>query len=164
MTTEQTPQELVKLLTGPRLRCRTGILLLSRKMLGKEPDLAARLGVDAVDYRECLRSGLPTGTNYVNIDDHTEFKRVDALASAASGSPCILVYNADIAISKLEHSARELFWDALLQRMIKRRHAVVFAMPEMAGHLLPRLDVWEQSERVAIYSGNDDNDKQETSL
>jgi len=155
---ERKAEALVDLLSGPTLRCRTGILLLPKKLLGQEANIAARLGMDAVDYREVLVASLPSGTSFVDIDQDTEFARLDHLTTDVAGSPCFLVCNMDLALAKLDHSARGQFWDAFLHKLSRRPRAPILAMPDSAEHLLPKLDLWDREERIAVYTSTDNQE------
>lgn len=150
--TQQTPRGLVELLRGRVLRCRTGILLLSKSLLDKQPDLAARLGIDTVDYAELLLAGLPEGTAFVNISDETEVHRLHDLAEDRDRGDCLMVCNLDLALAKLDSSQRRNFWADLLERFPHRSRALILAIPSAAGHLMPPdadLTKWKESGRLA---------------
>jgi len=150
---EQPVRALVDLLRSPVLRCRTGIILLSQEQLGTEPDIAARLGLDAIDYTQVLRDSLPKGTVFVSISAETEAQRLDRLASRRGGADCVLIYNIDLALAKLETSERQYLWWELRDFLAYRPRALLIAMPAQASQLLPEkheLDRWRGANRLAI--------------
>lgn len=154
------PAALIRLLRGPALRCRTGILLLPLADLGREPDLAARLGIGCVDYARALANALPPGAVFVPLSAETEESRLDALASdetgeAGGGTDCLLVYNLDLALAKLDPAERARLWSNLQSRFPNRRRALLLALPDPATHLLPAtsdLAAWHETHRVARLS------------
>jgi hypothetical protein len=154
---EADARRLVSLLRSRELRCRTGIILLSRELIGQEPDFAARLGIDSVDYAELLRRAFSYGTSYVDISSSTERSRLDEVTSDPGSSDCVLIYNVDLAFAKLDVTARQDLWDAVWERLPNRRVALVIAVPKTAGNLLPgagTLQTWKSSGRVSGLDGS----------
>lgn len=147
-----TPDALVRLLRGPALRNRTGILLIPPTQWKRVPDIAARLGIGCVDYVETILSGLPSGTTFAGINLAAERQRLDALTDAPGGLDCLLVYNVDLALARLEPPERERFWSIIHEGMPNRSKALILAMPEQADRLLPgekELEMWKGKGRVA---------------
>ena len=149
---QQTPKGLVELLRSPTLRCRTGILLIPPDTLDKQPDMAARLGIDTVDYVQLLLAGLPEGTAFVNISDETEGQRLHDLSVDRKNADCLMVCNLDLALAKLDSTQRKAFWAGLFDRFPHRPCALILAMPSTARHLMPpdtEIAKWKESGRLA---------------
>ena len=152
--TEQKAGQLIELLRNRELRCRTGILLLSNEWLGQEPNVAARLGIDYLDYAKVLQEAFSYGTAYVDIDTSSEVNRLDGMASDLTSSDCILIYNIDLALSKLDVYSRYTLWNGVWEKLSNRRVALIIAVPEGARRLLPdteSLEHWVSSGRIAGY-------------
>jgi hypothetical protein len=150
---EPTARDLIDLLRSKRLRSRTGILLLPPQRLGAEPDLAARLLVEPLDYAVRLDAELPAGTQFVNIDADTERARLDRIAENSGEYDCVLVCNVDLALARLPADERARLWDGLLRRSAYRRRALLLALPACADLLLPvadALSIWEKEGRLAV--------------
>jgi len=155
MKIDRKPRKLIELLSGPSLRCRTGILLVERRHVGQERDIAAKLGMDSGDYQQLLLKSLPEGSTFVDISVDSEIARLDELMCSRSGTPSVLVYSLDLALTKLDSADREKFWDSVFNRLPNRRRSLIITMPESAEVILPRLEQWEQDERIAKYTGNE---------
>lgn len=156
--TDQKAVQLVKLLRSRELRCRTGILLLSKEWLGQEPNVAARLGIDCLDYAKVLQEAFSYGTAYVNINATSEVNRLDDIATGLASSDCILIYNVDLSLSKLDNDSRNTLWSAVWEKLSNRRVALIIAVPEGAGSLLPdatSLEHWMANGRIARYGSAD---------
>lgn len=156
---EQDPKDLIKLLRSGELRCRTGILLLPDKWLGREPDVAARLDIDCLDYAQTLQEAFSYGTAYVDIDVSSELDRLDTLASNLTVSDCLLIYNIDLALSKLYiEGSTSALWNGIWEKLSNRSVSLVIAVPEGAKRLLPdseSLEHWVASGRIARYVSAD---------
>lgn len=149
---KQTPGQMVALLRGHRLRCRTAILLVSPSQIAEALNIAARLGLDAVDYHEVLVRSLPPGAKFVPLTAASEETRLDTIAEQPVGADAVLVYNFDLAVAKLEHRQRALLWSTLRDRLPHRRRALVLAMPLGAERLLPadgELVGWQEGRLAA---------------
>jgi len=147
-----TPSEMVALLRGHILRCRTGILLLPPSQLPEALNIAARLGLDAVDYAQRVIRSVPPGAKFVPLTAESEEARMDAVAEDPLGTDVVLVYNFDLAVAKLDTRQRALLWNTLRERLPHCRRALVLAMPLGAHRLLPPevdLAAW-QGGRLAI--------------
>jgi len=147
-----TEQELVTELSRQAVRCRTGILLVHRRHLGKEGDIAARCGAQSVDAAATIAESISESSTYVHITASKLFDLVDQLTRRSEGADCLLVYNLDLPLAKLEAQDRLQLWRNLKDNLPYRQRAVVFVMPTAAQHLLPledELSEWESSLRLA---------------
>lgn len=146
---------LVRLLQQPILRIRTGIVLLPLNMLGSEPELAARLGIEAVDWRGWRLQRLNSGSNHLGLSSETVLRDLrEMIEDANLAGTCLWVYNADLALSALRYDERLWFWDFLFSTF-KQRRGILFSLPAQASNLLPaeKRTVWERDERLARWEG-----------
>lgn len=153
--TDQTARQLVQRLRSHTLRTRIGILLLDAIHFGKEPDLAVKLDVEPLDYARRLRDELPEGATHVAIDAATEEHRLDAIAVAATGLDCVLIYNFDLALARLDANERARLWTNLRAHFSKKPRALLLAVPRNAHHLLPAGEDkarWIEGRRIALAS------------
>lgn len=147
--------ELVRRLRTHALRNRTGILLLSQIHLRQIEDVAARLGIESVDYRALVRQRIPPGSRYAGISVDAERVSLDALLDDLRGMDCVLLYNFDLVLARLEYFERQRLWSILFGEMPHRSRALILAMPAAAEHLLPapeHLAAWKADRRVALYA------------
>jgi len=146
------PYEVVDLLEGSTLIHRTGIWLMPVNMLGKEPDYAARLNLDAVDIRTPLLESLPEGTRFLGLSGDKVFHLLDHICEHSKGSSCLLVYNVDLLLARLRLQDRVYVWSQLYNAFPHRKRALVIVMPEGADQLLPPLAAlksWNSDKRLA---------------
>ncbi|MGB9620360.1 MAG: hypothetical protein ACPL7K_08100, partial [Armatimonadota bacterium] len=144
-------RELASTLTRKGIRCRTGLLLVGRHRLGYEPHIAAKLGMQPLDFTGFLASSLPTSEKYVDITFSSIWNHLDLLANRPEGDDCLLVYNFDLPLAKLETKDRLLLWQNLKDNMPYRQRALVLLMPAEAEHLLPSQEdmlEWERTQRL----------------
>jgi non-ribosomal peptide synthetase component F len=144
---EQNGHQLTSRLRSRGGRNLTGILLLESAHFGRETDVAAILSVDAVDYAVILNDGIPVGATYVEIDAATEEQRLNTLAMSMSGSDCLLVYNFDLALARLDSEERARLWTNLHDNFPKKTRALLLSVPRNAAHLLPTGADWERWKR-----------------
>jgi len=138
---------LIAFLRRPILRTRVGVWHMPLQCVGQEPDVAARLGVEAVDVRDPIRQQLPEGTRFVRL---TVEKALEALDFIATTTPritdCAFVYNMDLLLAGLSREDRQRFWESLFDGLPHRSRALLIAVPETAHSvLLP--DQWRESWR-----------------
>ena len=153
--TDLTARQLVQHIRTQTLRTRTGILLLDATHFGKEPDLATRLYIEPLDYARRIREELPEGATHVLLDATTEEERLDAIAVAATGYECVLIYNFDLALARLESNERTQLWKNLWASFSKKPRALLLAVPREAAHLLPEgedREHWIEGRRMALAS------------
>ena len=156
------PQEMVKLVRGRTLDCRTGLLLLPLEQLGQEVALAARLNVDAADFVKLKAATLRPNARFMRLERDTLIADLDALCSGESvfgvgNTDCFLVYNFDLALSFLGRLERLEVWSYLRDRFRQRARGMVFSLPETATDLLPsdsERDGWHQGGRLSHFRGS----------
>lgn len=146
--TDPTPEQVVQLVRGGRLDCRTGILLLGARQLGREKELAARLNLDAVDYLEWRLNKVEPGQRYLGMSKESVIQELDEICALNSPTDALLVYNFDAALAYLPYLERSYVWNFLRDSFRKRSKALVFTMPAQAEHLLP-----DESARVIWHLG-----------
>ncbi len=147
--------ELVQRLRSRTLRNRTGILLLPPTALQQIEDIAARLGIQSVDYRRLVLQRVPPGSRYAGISVDAERQTIDALLEDTLGKDCVLLYYLDLILARLEYAERQRLWTILFRETSNRSRALVLAMPATAKHLLPSADAlcdWKKDARVALYA------------
>lgn len=150
-----TAPELVRRLRSRALRNRTGILLLPQIETQKIEDIAARLGVQCVDYRRLVLQRVPPGSLSAGICVDAERQTIDALLEDTQGRDCVLLFQFDLILARMEYAERQRLWDVLFREMSNRSRALLLAMPVSAEHLLPSpdaLDDWKKDARVAYYA------------
>lgn len=150
-----TPAALRDRLRGRTLRSRTGLLLVPPNRLPDAPEIAARLGADAVDYACLVLESLPPGAKRLGITADSEQARLDGVAETMDGANIVLVHQLDLVISRLAMVDRGRFWRALREGFPQRRRALLLAMPTGAVHLLPEgaeWDAWQDGGRVAWWT------------
>lgn len=134
---ERTPEQVVQTVRGHRLTCRTGILLLGARQLGREPALAARLNLDRFDYAEWRLNKVEPGQRYLGLSKESIIQELDEICALNSPTDALLLYNFDAALAYLPYLERPYVWNFLRDSFRKRPKALVFAMPAQAEHLLP---------------------------
>jgi hypothetical protein len=152
---EATPQELVRLVRGRTLDCRTGILLLPGEQLGHEASLAARFNTDAVDFVRLKAETFRPNARFIRLDRDTLIGELGGLCEGRSyvgqgDTDCFFVYNFDLPLAALDRLERRAVWNFLRDNFRKQAKGVVFALPQTAGELLPdesEQHVWRQSGR-----------------
>ena len=149
---DATPEALKERLRGRTLRTRTGLLLVPPSRLPDVPEIAARLGVDSVDYARVILESLPPGAKRAGITADAEQARLDSIAEAPDGTDVVLVGQFDLAVSRLTMADRGRLWRVLREGFAHRRRALLVVMPLGAAHLLPEgaeWDAWQDGQRVA---------------
>lgn len=119
------------------MRCKTGVLLVDADFLGRESDLAARIGADALDYGDLILRQLPPGARFAGLGSDREEGRLDDVAMRDAGADCVLVSSFDLALAHLSSDARGRLWANLFGHFSHRRRALVLGMPVGATALLP---------------------------
>ena len=150
--TSPTPEQVVQLVRGGRLDCRTGILLLSARHLGRERELAARLNLDAVDYADWRLNETTPGQRYLGLSKESLVQELDEICLLKSSANALLLYNLDVGLAYLRYLERPYVWNFLRDSFRKRPKALLVAMPAAAEHLLPseaETVIWHAGGRVA---------------
>ena len=149
------PADLVRLLEQPILRIRTGILLVPSSALGSERDLAARLGIEAVDIREWKLARARPGSRFLGLSRETILQDLQEMVEDMDlGGNCLWVHNMDLLFSALRYGERLRAW-ATLFSTFKQRRGLLFSLPAQAFNLLPATErgTWEKDERLATWEG-----------
>ena len=152
-----TEQELVGQLRRKAVTCKTGLLLLPRSRLGTEPNLAATNGMDAVDLAQVFVSKQSGDSDFVGITLQRLWKELDGIADSPDGSDCVLIYNVDLLLARLDSPDRQGLWRHLRQNPPHKRRAIVLLMPAEAAALLPsdnELTTWRRFRKVAEAQDN----------
>lgn len=137
------------------MRIRTGILLVPLSALGSERDLAARLGIQAVDFREWKLARARPHSRYLGLSGETILQDLQEIVEDVDlGGNCLWVYNMDLLLSALRYDERLRIWAALFSAF-KRRRGLLFSLPAQAFNLLPATErgTWERDERLATWEG-----------
>jgi len=130
-------RELVDRLRRYTFRTRVGLWCMPLDHIGHEPDVAARLGIEAVDVREPVLQGLPEGTRYVRLTSEKVLEVLDSIAGYSGKTDCVLVYNVDLLLAGLRREERQRVWQGLFDGLPYRSRALVTAIPVAASALLP---------------------------
>lgn len=125
-------------------RCRTGIVLASPSALVDLPNIAARHGIDALDYAELILKELPPQTQFVALTADSEEARLRRIASADAGTSVVLLTQFDVALARLGTQERERLWQTILQYLTQTRRGLLIALPVAATRLLPDDTVLER--------------------
>ncbi len=149
------PADLVELLCGETLRIRTGILLLPLNLLGDEPELAARLGIEAVDWRGWKLKRLESNSRFLGLSGETVLKDLQEIVDDIDlAGNCLWIYNADLFLSALCYDERRYLWDFLFSTF-KQHRGLLLSLPAQALGLLPmqKRRAWEDDNRLAKWEG-----------
>lgn len=132
------------------VRCRTGVLLADARHLGKEPDLAARAGMQPLDLTRHLLTILP-GTRYADITVETLSTVLDDISKREVGRDCVLLYNCDLPLARLDDTALSRLWKHLREDLQTRPKTLVFLLPSGAEVILPEDERrrWDEEKRLA---------------
>lgn len=135
------PLSTVKALVGrlrrSTLRTRIGVWFMPLNYVGSERDIAARLGVEAVDARQPILQRLPKDTRYVRLTAGKVLEALDSIASHKGNTDCALVYNVDLLLAGLKREERQSVWQGVFDGLPYRVRALVIAIPVKASALLP---------------------------
>jgi hypothetical protein len=143
--------DLVRTLQRPSLRIRTGVVLLSVGLVGKESILAARLNLEHVDWRHWKIDRLDSASRFVDLSSETLVEDLRAMVQDPSvPGPCIWVHNVDLFVSSLPYDQREQFW-SFLRLEFKEFRGLLLSLPQKSTHLLPLQErrYWETGQRLA---------------
>jgi hypothetical protein len=150
-------RELVISLRQQELRCRTGVLSVPISALGKEPQIAAALGIEHLDYTRRLNALVPPGSQFLNLSLHRLLEDLDELANARTGETCVLVANFDLAVASLKTVDTHVLWQTLLTDFPHRTRALLFCVPGHAEGFFIFTDsrirtLWRESVRFAEWT------------
>jgi len=146
-------EDVIALLRSNKLRVRIGLWLMPMQTLGREKEMAVRLGVDASDARQPILDSLVKGQRYLGLDDSVVLSAIDHIANTNMMTDCSLVYNLDLLLARLTVAERDTFWNQLLQGLPHRPRSLLIGMPVDAQELAPQtnyLESWRRDQRLAI--------------
>lgn len=132
----QEVRTLIAFLRRPTLRTRIGVWHMPLACVGQERDVAARLGIEAVDVRDPVRQHLPEGTRYVRLTVEKTLEALDVIANTQGITDCAFVYNMDLLLAGLSRDYRQRFWENLFDGLPHRSRALLIAVPETAHSVL----------------------------
>ncbi len=147
-------RELIVLLRRPTLRTRVGVWRMPPGHVGRELDVAARLGIEAIDVRDVILERLPAGTRFVRLTSEKVLEALDAIASSSGKTDCALIFNVDLLLAGLKRDERQEVWRGLFDGMPYRSRALVVAVPETATELLPDDRLWAALEHDSRLVGS----------
>ncbi len=147
--------QLVGCLSGRSLRNRTGILLVPLSWLGREPEIASRLGISFNDERERVLGQLTSSQRYFGQTWKDLAEDLDSMIqNSRPDGRCILVANLDIVLSSLGTDDRSLLWSFLYENY-KPSYGLLLTLPNEARRLIKEqeLSTWTDTGRLAIWEG-----------
>ena len=153
---EISPFRVLELLTHGDIRYRTGILELAPAWLGREREIAARLGIDFADLRERVLRQIKPGQRQLRIDWQRLIDR--ELGGLVENSfpmrGCVLVSNLDLIVSSLRAAERERFWSTL-REAYRHRWGLLLTLPSTNGRLISSAEreLWIAANRLAAWNG-----------
>lgn len=153
--TDTTPHDVIQLVRGSQLHCRTAILLLNKHHLGKEISLATQFNLDPVNYAEWRLSKVEPGQRYLGLSKESLVQELDEICQLPTPTNALLLYNFDIALAYLPYLDRPYVWNFLRDSFRKRPRALIIAIPAQADHLLPdeaARVIWHLGRRIASLS------------
>ncbi len=142
---------LIGLLRRHTLRTRIGLWRMPLNYVGREPDTATSLLIEAFDLRQAIQQQLAEGTRYVRLTFERILEALDFVASSEGWTDCVLVYNLDLLLAGLKQDERQRVWESLLGGLPYRRRALLLAVPATATQVLPSeqlIEIWQREERL----------------
>ncbi len=133
-------RELRDLLRQPGARTGVGVWLMPRDYLGREAEVAVRLGVEALDAREAYLKSLPEGARFSGLTRPSGYEGLTRLlydlTRVAHQRDCLLVHTLDLLLLGLEVDERQRFWSDTLETFPYPRTKLILAVPEKATEIL----------------------------
>lgn len=148
-------RELVDRLLGGGLYTRTALLLLPHKWLGREAEVAARLGIGYINYQDWKSKELTEAHTFLLYSSERLLNEIDDLCSRNQPYSAVLLSSLDLPLSSLNLQHRHTFWEFLFAAFNKRPRALILALPEEAVDALPKgsaLDIWKSTGRLVRWS------------
>jgi hypothetical protein len=147
------PVDLVENLRRGNFRTNVGIWRMPLAKIGQEADIAFRLNLEILDIKEYYLSKLPSKTEYARLSVTRLYEILDDIAKSSNSRDCVLIYNFDLLLAGLKKEEdRNQIWLDLYNRFPNRQRALLLAIPETAGHLLPiedMLEKWQKDGRLS---------------
>ena len=149
---------LVRSLKGQTLRYRTGILLLPTPWLGREREVAARLGISYEDERERVLRHLAPSQRFLGVgwQDVIAQYLEDLIHDGRPEGDCILVANLDLLVCSFSTEDRRHFWRNL-REIARPAWGLLLALPFETRRILTEEErlLWTSAGRVAIWTKED---------
>jgi len=147
--------KLVDSLRGSTLRYRTGILLLPVPWLGREREVAARLGIAFQDERERVLRQMAPGQRFLGIgwQDVIAQHLEDLVRNGRPEGDCILIANLDLLVCSFSTEDRSHFWRNL-REIVRPTWGLLLALPIETRRILTEEERlrWTSAGRVAIWT------------
>lgn len=147
-------QELAARLSGGGMYTRTAILLLPHGWVGREDEVAVRLGMGYVDYRAWKLSHLHESQTFLLYSADRLIAELDDVSAESHPFGSLLISLLDLPLSALAPDQRQTFWNFLFGAFSKRLRALLVALPEEANNVLPAhtADTWREAERLVSWT------------
>lgn len=143
-------QALVHLLGSGGAYVRTGLLLLPKSWLGREGEIAVRLGASHVNYQQWKLSKFSTAQSFLLLSAERLIDELDELCLENHARATLLVSLLDLPLTALRPDERSKFWHFMHGAFSKRPRSLLLALPEMASAALPSdPEQWQASGRLA---------------
>lgn len=154
---EQTPtsgtaeaEALVHLLGGGGAYVRTGVLLLPKPWLGREGEIAVRLGASHVGYQQWKLGQLAPAQSFLLLSAERLIDELDQICLENRSRATLLVSLLGLPLTALRPDERSKFWHFMHGAFSKRPCSLLLALPEMASSALPSdPEQWQESGRLA---------------
>ena len=148
------PSEVVRLLNGGGLYVRTGLLLLPQKWLGREGELAVKLGVSHVNYQQWKTPQIQAGQSFLMYTAERLADELDALCQQKHPRSTLLVSLLDLPLTALHPAERRKFWQFMYSAFGKRPRGLLLTLPERTSVLPDETDLenWLESRRLARWN------------
>lgn len=148
-------EALVRRLTGGGLYVKTGMLLLPRRWLGREKEVAARLNLEHLDYQSWRVERLRPGERLLRYSADRLVAELDVICSEPHKVRHLLLSNLDLPVAALSGEERRKFWAFLHSAFTKRPQGLLVAFPQAAEELLPwdaDLAQWKDQGRLCTWN------------
>lgn len=144
------PEQVMQLLRSGYTR--TALLLVPQRTLGREGELAVRLGIGHVDYQCWKMTSLDPNQKYLMYSAERFLSELDELCTEHNVYSTVLVSKMDLPLAAVSPDQRRAFWSFLLTTFNKRPRALLLALSHEAAELLlddTTLSAWLRSGRLA---------------
>lgn len=146
---------LARRLVGGGLYVKTGLLLLPRRWLGREAEVAARLNLGHLDYQRWRVARLRPGERLLRLSAERLVAELDAICTERHEAQHLLLSTLDLPVAALSGEERRKFWSFVQSAFSKRPRALLIAFPQDAEELLPwdaDLQPWKDQGRLSTWN------------
>lgn len=143
--------ELVDYLRHGRARTRVGLWCAPPEAVGKETEIAVRLGAEPLDVSSYYLDHLPPGAKFARLSAAKVIETLDSIASATGRCDCVLVFNLDLLLAGLTADTRQEVWGYLFNGLPNRLRPLIIMLPGSASELMPdedQLGKWREEGRL----------------